>query len=75
MWTSGDECEQDERTKEQEDTDMDMTMVKHEVPMFKGTVNERQKQLEDYIKKLCEEINVNNAELESRLSKHEGEGK
>ena len=42
-------------------------MVKHEVPMFKGTVNERQKQLEDYIKKLCEEINVNNAELESKL--------
>ena len=49
-------------------------MVKHEVPLFKGTANERQKQIEDYIKKLCEEINVNNTELELRLSKQEGEG-
>ena len=50
-------------------------MVKHEVPLFKGTGSERQKQIENYIKKLCEEINVNNAELESRLSKQEGAGK
>ena len=50
-------------------------MVKHEVPLFVGTGNQRQKQIEDYIKKLCEEIIVNNAELESRLEKQEGEGK
>ena len=50
-------------------------MIKHEVPLFKGTQQERQKQIEDYIKKLCEEINVNNAEFELRLEKQEGEGK
>lgn len=38
-------------------------MIVHEVPNFSGTLPEQMNAMQDYLKKLVEEINVNNAQL------------
>ena len=44
-------------------------MLKHEIPTFSGTMTERQNQVEKWLKKLCEELNIRNEEIETQLAK------
>ena len=41
--------------------------VIHEAPRFRGTTDERQIQVEKFIRRLCEELNMSNTEYEGRL--------
>ena len=44
-------------------------ITKHEVPLIRGTTEERQLQVERYLKRLCEELNVKDMEWENRFGR------